>query len=153
MTTRFDAILFDAGGIFLLPDPISLGAIVRAHGGDGSIERLMRAHYAGMERLDSVARETAKETIDGFSWDPYRDAYVEAAGITGPAAVTASEQLRKMFSPFLWRYPILESAAALWRMHLQGLPVGIVSNASGQVEATLANQCICHSAEADSRIG
>ena len=47
MTTRFDAILFDAGGIFLLPDPISLGAIVRAHGGDGSIERLVRAHYAG----------------------------------------------------------------------------------------------------------
>ena len=28
-------------------------------------------------------------------------------------------------------------------MHLQGLPIGIVSNASGQVEATLANQCIC----------
>lgn len=143
MTKRFDAILFDAGGIFLLPDPISLGAIVRAHDGDGSIERLMRAHYAGMERLDNVARETAKETIDGFSWDPYRDAYLEAAGITGSAAAAASEQLRKMFSPFLWRYPILESAAALWRMHLDGLPIGIVSNASGQVEATLANQCIC----------
>ena len=143
MTTRFDAILFDAGGIFLLPDPISLGAIVRAHGGDGSIERLMRAHYAGMERLDSVARASEKETIDGFSWDPYRDAYVEAAGLSGQSAQSASEQLRKMFSPFLWRYPILESAAALWRMHLHGLPIGIVSNASGQVEATLANQCIC----------
>ena len=143
MTKRFDAILFDAGGIFLLPDPISLGAIVRAHGGDGSIERLMRAHYAGMERLDNVARETGKETIEGFSWDPYRDAYVEAAGITGAAAESASEKLRMMFSPFLWRYPILESAAALWRMHLQGSPIGIVSNASGQVEATLANQCIC----------
>ena len=143
MTKRFDAILFDAGGIFLLPDPISLGAIVRAHGGDGSIERLMRAHYAGMERLDSVARASEKETIDGFSWDPYRDAYVEAAGLSGQSAQSASEQLRKMFSPFLWRYPILESAAALWRMHLHGLPIGIVSNASGQVEATLANQCIC----------
>ncbi len=143
MTKRFDAILFDAGGIFLLPDPISLGAIVRAHGGDGSIERLMRAHYAGMERLDSVARASEKETIDGFSWDPYRDAYVEAAGLSGQSARSASEQLRKMFSPFLWRYPILESAAALWRMHLHGLPIGIVSNASGQVEATLANQCIC----------
>ena len=143
MTKRFDAILFDAGGIFLLPDPISLGAIVRAHGGDGSIERLMRAHYAGMERLDSVARASEKETIDGFSWDPYRDAYVEAAGLSGQSAQSASEQLRKMFSPFLWRYPILESAAALWRMHLHGLPIGIVSKASGQVEATLANQCIC----------
>ena len=143
MTTRFDAILFDAGGIFLLPDPISLGAIVRAHGGDGSIEKMMRAHYAGLERLDNVARESGRETIEGFSWDPYRDAYVEAAGISGSAAVAASEQLQKMFSPFLWRYPILESVAALWRMHLHGLPIGIVSNASGQVEVTLANQCIC----------
>jgi putative hydrolase of the HAD superfamily len=143
VTKRFDAILFDAGGIFLLPDPISLGAIVRAHGGDGSIEKMMRAHYAGMERLDKIASELARETIEGFSWDPYRDAYVEAAGITGAAAEKASEKLRMMFSPFLWRYPILESAAALWRMHLQGLPIGIVSNASGQVEATLANQCIC----------
>ena len=143
MTKRFDAILFDAGGIFLLPDPISLGAIVRTHGGDGSIEKMMRAHYAGLERLDNVARESGRETIEGFSWDPYRDAYVEAAGISGTAAVAASEQLQKMFSPFLWRYPILESVAALWRMHLQGLPIGIVSNASGQVEATLANQCIC----------
>jgi hypothetical protein len=44
VTKRFDAILFDAGGIFLLPDPISLGAIVRKYGGDGSLEKMMRAH-------------------------------------------------------------------------------------------------------------
>jgi FMN phosphatase YigB (HAD superfamily) len=96
-----------------------------------------------MERLDSIASELGHETIEGFSWDPYRDAYVDLAGITGSAAVDASGQMQKMFSPFLWRYPILESVAALWRLHLQGLPIGIVSNASGQVEATLANQCIC----------
>jgi putative hydrolase of the HAD superfamily len=143
VTKRFDAILFDAGGILLLPDPISLGAIVRTHGGDGSVENMMRAHYAGMERLDSIASELGHETIEGFSWDPYRDAYVDLAGITGSAAVDASGQMQKMFSPFLWRYPILESVAALWRLHLEGLPIGIVSNASGQVEATLANQCIC----------
>ena len=143
MTKRFDAVLFDAGGIFLLPDPISLGAIVRGHGGDGSIENMTRAHYAGMERLDSIAFEKTRETIEGFSWDPYRDAYAEVAGITGAAALAASARMRNMFSPFLWRYPILESVAALWQMHMQGLPIGIVSNASGQVEATLANQCIC----------
>ena len=143
MTKRFDAILFDAGGIFLLPDPISLGAIVRAHGGDGSLEKMMRAHYAGLERLDSIACELTRETLEGFSWDPYRDAYAEVAGITGAAALVASTRMRDMFSPFLWRYPILESVAALWQMHVQGLPIGIVSNASGQVEATLANQCIC----------
>lgn len=100
MTKRFDAILFDAGGIFLLPDPISLGAIVRAHGGDGSIERLMRAHYAGMERLDSVARASEKETIDGFSWDPYRDAYVEAAGLWGNQLKVQVSNFAKCFRHF-----------------------------------------------------
>jgi hypothetical protein len=38
VTKRFDAILFDAGGIFLLPDPVTLGAVIRPLGGDGSIK-------------------------------------------------------------------------------------------------------------------
>ena len=143
MTKRFDALLFDAGGIFLLPDPISLGAIVHEHGGNGSISAMTRAHYAGMAALDNVARSNNKDTIDGFSWDPYRSAHLASAGLTGTNLAEAQAKAKNLFSPFLWRYPILESAAALWRMHLQGLPIGIVSNASGQVEATLANQCIC----------
>lgn len=143
MSKRFDALLFDAGGIFLLPDPISLGAIVQEYGGNGSIAAMTRAHYAGMAALDNAARSSDKDTIDGFSWDPYRHAYFASAGLSGASLAEAEAKAKNMFSPFLWRYPILESAAALWRMHLQGLPVGIVSNASGQVEATLANQCIC----------
>ena len=143
MTKRFDALLFDAGGIFLLPDPISLGAVAHEYGGDGSIAAMTRAHYAGMAALDTAARSSNKETIDGFSWDPYRHAHLVSAGLTGANLAAAEAKTKNLFSPFLWRYPILESAAALWRMHLQGLPIGIVSNASGQVEATLANQCIC----------
>jgi putative hydrolase of the HAD superfamily len=143
VTKRFDALLFDAGGIFLLPDPISLGAIVHEYGGNGSIAAMTRAHYAGMAALDNAARTSNKETIDGFSWDPYRHAHLVSAGLTGANLAAAEAKTKNLFSPFLWRYPILESAAALWRMHLQGLPIGIVSNASGQVEATLANQCIC----------
>ncbi len=143
MTKRFDALLFDAGGIFLLPDPISLGAIVHEHGGNGSISAMTRAHYAGMAALDNAARSSNRDTIDGFSWDPYRHAHLASAGLSGANLAEAEAKAKNLFSPFLWRYPILESAAALWRMHLQGLPIGIVSNASGQVEATLANQCIC----------
>lgn len=143
MSKRFDALLFDAGGIFLLPDPISLGAIVHEHGGNGSISAMTRAHYAGMAALDNAARSSNKDTIDGFSWDPYRSAHLASAGLSGTNLAEAEAKAKNLFSPFLWRYPILESVAALWRMHLQGLPIGIVSNASGQVEATLANQCIC----------
>ena len=72
MTKRFDAILFDAGGIFLLPDPVTLGAIIRPLGGDGSIESCTRAHYAGMAAIDAIAQREQGESVDAFSWDGYR---------------------------------------------------------------------------------
>ena len=33
--------------------------------------------------------------------------------------------------------------AGLWRLHLAGVRIGVVSNASGQIERTLANENIC----------
>ena len=61
MTKRFDALLFDAGGIFLLPDPISLGAIVHEYGGNGSIAAMTRAHYAGMAIEQVLPHGQARE--------------------------------------------------------------------------------------------
>ena len=143
MTKRFDAILFDAGGIFLIPDPVTLGTVIRPLGGDGSIESCIRAHYAGMAAIDAVVQRENGESVDAFSWDGYRRGYAISTGVAEKDIETAIAKLRDVFSPFLWRFPLLESTAALWKMHLAGLPIGIVSNASGQVEATLANQCIC----------
>jgi len=143
VTKRFDAILFDAGGIFLIPDPVTLGAVVRPLGGDGSIESCIRAHYAGMAAIDAIVQRENGESVDAFSWDGYRRGYALSTGVAEKDIETAITKLRDVFSPFLWRFPLLESTAALWKMHLAGLPIGIVSNASGHVEATLANQCIC----------
>ena len=143
MSPRFDAVLFDAGGVFILPDPVAMSTAVAPFGGDSSIPSLMRAHYAGMANLDRYAAQHAKDTIDSFSWEPYREAYMECVGVPPQHRVEAQERARKMFSPFLWRFPIDDSVAALWRLHRHGLPIGIVSNASGQVEATLAAQCVC----------
>ena len=38
--TKFDAMLFDAGGILLLPDPTVLAPLLAPYGGDPSIEAL-----------------------------------------------------------------------------------------------------------------
>ena len=43
MSARFDAILFDAGGIFVVPDPGTLGAAVAQLGGGREPERMVRA--------------------------------------------------------------------------------------------------------------
>lgn len=143
MSARFDAILFDAGGILLIPDPITTGIVIRQCGGDGSVEALLRAHYAGMAGIDSRAQQSKGASIDAFSWDSYREAYAQAAGVPKPQLEAAVVKLRNLFSPFLWRFPLLESVSALWRLHLKNVPIGVVSNASGQIEQTLANQCVC----------
>ena len=141
-SSRFDAILFDAGGIFVVPDPVTIGTVVRKFGGAGLVEQLIRAHYAGMAALDDIARSRETPSIDGFSWEPYREAYVAVSGIPAAQQEAAVVALRNYFSPFLWRFPLLESVSALWRLHLKGVPVGIISNASGQIEQTLASQCV-----------
>jgi FMN phosphatase YigB (HAD superfamily) len=142
VSARFDAVLFDAGGIFVVPDPTTVGAVVDRHGGDGSVASIVRAHYAGMAALDDHALATAAGSIDTFSWDTYRTGVARAAGINDAQMHEAVVRLRDVYSPMLWRYPLMESTAALWRLHLHGVPIGVVSNASGQIEATLANQCI-----------
>lgn len=143
MSARFDAILFDAGGIFLVPDPITTGIVIRQCGGDGSVEKLIRAHYAGMAAIDAHVPRGEGMSIEKFGWDSYREAYAQAAGVPEPQLEAAEVELRNLFSPFLWRFPLLNSVSALWRLHLKNVPIGVVSNASGQIEQTLANQSVC----------
>ena len=71
---QFDALLFDVGGIFLLPDPRVLGPLLEDHGGDPSIAAHRRAHYAGM------AAKSAAGAAES-DWHPYNDAYVRALGV------------------------------------------------------------------------
>lgn len=142
MAHKFEALLFDAGGIFVLPDPTAIGMVVQQFGGVGDVASMVRAHYAGMAALDHLALERESGSIDKVSWDTYRRAVAMVAGIPVERGDDAVIRLRDMYSPMLWRWPILESTAALWRLHLKGVPIGVVSNASGQIEATLSNQCI-----------
>lgn len=143
MSARFDAILFDAGGIFLIPDPIVIGVVIREFGGDSSVEKLTRAHYAGMAAIDSRVPIGEGMSIEKYGWDSYREAYARSAGVAENQLDDAVVKLRSLFSPFLWRFPLLDSTAALWRLHLKNIPLGVVSNASGQIEKTLAYQSVC----------
>ena len=70
---NFDAILFDAGGIFLLPDPTVLGPLLQYYGGDPSVEAHRRAHYAGM------AAKSEAGVGEAF-WHEYDIAYVRSVG-------------------------------------------------------------------------
>ncbi len=133
---RFDAVLFDAGGVLVLPDPAVLAPLLAHYGGSTDLDRHHRAHYAGMK-----AKSDAR-SLEG-TWHEYDVAYVESVGVGEDERDEASTVLGRTRSAWLWRYRIAESRSALDRLAAAEVPMGVVSNASGQIERVLARE-ICH---------
>ena len=137
MGGRFDAVLFDAGGVLVLPDPKVLAPLIAYYGGDDRHETYVRAHYAGMAAKSAA---TAGES----DWTHYNDTYLSHLSVPAEHRDAALEVLTHVKSNArLWRHPIPGSADALRELASRGVPTGVVSNASGQIESTLRLSGIC----------
>jgi FMN phosphatase YigB (HAD superfamily) len=130
---RFDAVLFDAGGVLVLPDPTVIGPLLAYYGGDPSVDVHRRAHYAGMKAKSDV---DAAET----TWGPYNDAYVATIGVRPEDRAEAAVVFDGARHAPLWRWTIPESRRALAELAAAGVPMGVVSNASGQIEGVLRRE-------------
>lgn len=130
---RFEAILFDAGGVLVLPDPTVIAPLLAYYGADTSIDAHRCAHYAGMKAKADVG---ASEK----TWEPYNDAYVAAVGVRPADRVEAALVLDGARHAPLWRWVIPETRSALDALAFGGVPMGVVSNASGQIEGILARE-------------
>jgi putative hydrolase of the HAD superfamily len=140
VTARFKAILFDAGGVLVLPDPTVLGPLLAYYGGDPSLEANCRAHYAGM------AAKSAAGSGEAF-WDEYNHSYVRSIGVPEDDVDAAARALHNTRTAFLWRWPIPESLVALADLSAMGLPLGVVSNASGQIAEVLSRSGVCQAGD------
>jgi len=138
--TRFDAVLFDAGGVLVLPDPTVLGPLLAPYGGDADLAGHRRAHYAAMA---AKSRANSAEEV----WEVYNRAYVQSVGVTDELEAHAVEVLDRTRSALLWRWPIPETLDGLRALAATGVPMGVVSNASGQIEHALALAEICQVGE------
>jgi putative hydrolase of the HAD superfamily len=136
LSSRFDAVWLDAGGVLVLPDPTVLGPLLAYYGGTDDLDRHRRAHYAAM----AVKSAQGADEID---WRDYDRAYVRAVGIVDGDVDEAAAVLGVTRTAPLWRWPIPESRAALAELGAAGLPLGVVSNASGQIEAVLRRSGVC----------
>jgi putative hydrolase of the HAD superfamily len=136
----FDAVLFDAGGVLVLPDPTVLGPLLAYYGGDPAIERHRRAHYAGMMMKGKAGH------YEG-TWEAYNDAYVRSVGVPDEEAEVAAVALGHTRSAYLWRWPIVESVQTLRELSAREVPIGVVSNASGQIEEVLRRSGVCQVGE------
>lgn len=132
---RFDAVLFDAGGVLVLPDPTVIAPLLAYYGADPSIDAHRRAHYAGMKAKSDVA---APES----TWAPYNDAYVAEVGVRPADRAEAAHVFDGARHAPLWRWMVPETRSALAALSVAGVPMGVVSNASGQIEGILARE-IC----------
>lgn len=140
--SRFDAVLFDAGGVLVLPDPTVIAPLLVTYGGATDETSHRRAHYAGM------AAKSRTGSVEGH-WNDYNVVYVTTVGVASDQVELAAEVLDHTRTHHLWRWPIPETLRALARLAAADVPMGVVSNASGQVEAELRRSGICQTGEGD----
>jgi putative hydrolase of the HAD superfamily len=137
---RFDVYLFDAGGIFVLPDPTVLSPLLAYYGGSTRLDDYVRAHYAGMAvkaRGGHVERD----------WGSYNLEYVRRVGVHEDATEIAAHVLGRTRNAWTWRWPIADSVETLRALAVRKVPLGVVSNASGQIEQVLRDSAVCQIGE------
>mgnify|MGYP000869698419 CR=1 FL=1 len=136
----FDAVIFDAGGVFVLPDPTVIAPLLAPFGGSIDLELHRRAHYAGM---------AAKSRVDAVEadWQVYNETYVATIGVAADMAAIAATLLGRTRSADLWRYPIAENVNAIGELAARGVPMSVVSNAAGQIEWVLEWSGVCQRGE------
>ena len=136
MSQQYDAILFDAGGVFLIPDPAVLAPTLAYYGATSDHEAYVRAHYGAMA---AKSRQGSGED----DWSYYNRAYVQLVGVPQHNQEAATYVLSRTRHAHLWRAPLAGSAEALRGLNAAGVPIGVVSNASGQIEEILGRSEIC----------
>jgi putative hydrolase of the HAD superfamily len=142
MTRVFDAVLLDAGGVLLYPDPEVLVPVFAYYGASSDPAHYFRAHYAAMA---AKSREDAPE----WEWSHFDAAFVEAIGVPSPNRSEAAVVLSRTRHAHIWRAPVAGSRDALTALNRAAVPVGVVSNASGQIEDILRRSGLCQVGEGD----
>jgi putative hydrolase of the HAD superfamily len=125
------AVLLDAGGVLLLPNPFVVAAVLRAAGGSLDPELVPRAHYAGIAAMD------ARKSTD---WSHYNRVLVRFAGVPQASIDDAMAGLARFFSsPVTGTWNVVPDGVIehLRDLAATGVAIGVVSNADGLVEATL----------------
>lgn len=136
MPRRFDAVLFDAGGVLVYPDPAVLVPLLAWYGGSDDPAAYYRAHFAAMAvKSASGAPET--------DWAGFDAEFVRAVGVPDENRHEAARVLGRTRHAHIWRAPVPGSAQGLRALNALGVPIGVVSNASGQIESVLRHGGLC----------
>jgi putative hydrolase of the HAD superfamily len=139
-----NAILLDAGGVMIFPSPDLLLPPLRAAGVQPSVADLQRAHYRAMAECDKPDREPP----DGQWWLEYLQDFVVACGVPTVEVDAVATDIVALTQGFSWTHVGPGVAEALRGIAALGLPLGIVSNSTGEVEEILRQRGVCYAGHA-----
>ena len=143
---EIDAIVFDMGGVFVIPDPEVIASIVAEAGVELVLdaEGARRGHYHGVAAIAALERDGRVEDEivehDLSIWEAYDRAYFTSAGLVGAAleaAMSARDATRRRGdSAAIWKHVLVENRQAF--VTLASLrPAAVVTNNNG----TAVQQC------------
>jgi putative hydrolase of the HAD superfamily len=91
----------------------------------------------------------AHDVADEEGWTAYGRAYIASVGVREAELEEADAIWRATFNPWLWRYPNPGAGEVLRALVDRGVPIGVVSNASGQIENVLRRTGMCQIGDGD----
>lgn len=138
-----DALIFDVGGVFLIPHPEPVSQLLSQHGIEFDVQMIEQAHYAGVGALD-------EHIGPGDIPERYLVSFTEQLGVQAPHHARVHELLMQIWhTPGLnwWSHEIKGSREGLRALYDAGHTVAIISNANGTVEQQLLDLGICQVGE------
>ena len=137
---QVSAILLDAGGVLVFPEPGRVLPPLRQAGFDPDLATLERAHYRAMAIQDAQALPPAPESW----WRSYLISYVVACGVAEDRAEPLASQMAQQIRGHAWTHVGLGAVDGLRAVAALGLPMGVVSNSDGSVEGDLRRLGVCY---------
>lgn len=126
-------VLFDAGGVLLLPHPDEFRKVSAPFGVQPDDETCRRAHYAGMHEVDRLGTD---------DWSAVDRVVARNLGIPAPDVEAGAASIADIYLGTTW-VPVAGAVETLQAVEDAGYQLAVVSNASGTMEAQLARHEIC----------
>ena len=134
------AILLDAGGVLVFPEPDRVLPPLNAAGFHPDLATLERAHYQAMAIQDAAAQPPAQDTW----WRQYLLTYIAACGVPEDQCEALAIEVDHGVRGYSWAHVGAGAIDGLRAVAALGLPMGVVSNSDGTVESDLRRLGVCH---------
>ncbi len=140
MVSDISAILLDAGGVLVFPEPGRVLPLLREAGVDPDLATLERAHYRAM----AIQDQQALPPVSASWWRDYLVSYVAACGVIRDQCEPLAAEMAQRIRGHAWVHVGLGAMDGLRAVAALGLPMGVVSNSDGTVESDLRRLGVCY---------